>query len=99
MPLKKGTRKKGGNLPVGYLAGSAPEKGAVVEPVHVVTPESLVKIQNGAEVKQEGGKKKRKAGPYALFVKKNYAKVAKEHPSWKATDCIKEIAKMWKNKK
>ena len=32
-------------------------------------------------------------------VKKNYAKVAKEHPSWKATECIKEIAKMWKNKK
>lgn len=98
MPVK-GSCKRGGTLPVGYLAGSAPEKGAAVEPVHVVTSQSLEKIQSGAEVKQDGGKKKRKAGPYALFVKKNYAKVAKEHPSWKATECIKEIAKMWKNKK
>jgi hypothetical protein len=89
MPVKKGTRKKGGNLPVGYLASSAPEKGSEVEAVHAVTPESLKEIQSGTEVKQDGGKKKRKAGPYALFVKKNYAKVAKEHPSWKATDCIK----------
>ena len=70
MPVKKGTRKKGGTLPVGYLAGSAPEKGAAVEPVHVVTPQSLEKIQNGAEVKQEGGKKKKKSRSICFIRKK-----------------------------
>jgi len=40
MPVKKGTRRKGGNLPIGYLAGTAPEKGADAKPVHVLTQES-----------------------------------------------------------
>lgn len=44
-------------------------------------------------------KKRRKAGPYAKFVKKNFASVAKKNPSWKATDCMKQIAKMWKAQK
>jgi hypothetical protein len=54
---------------------------------------------------QEGGAKKkkvkktRKAGPYAKFVKKNFASVAKKNPKWKATDCMKEIAKMWRAQK
>ena len=46
---------------------------------------------------QNGGKKKRKPGKYALYVKKMFPIVAKEHPNWKATDCMKEIAKRWKN--
>ena len=41
---------------------------------------------------------KRKPNPYALFVKKNFATVQKNNPKWKATDVVKEIAKMWKKK-
>ena len=57
---------------------------------------------------QEGGRKKkvvkkkvskRKPNPYALFVKKNFANIQKSNPKWKATDVVKEIAKMWRNKK
>ncbi len=56
---------------------------------------------------QDGGRKKkvvkkvskRKPNPYALFVKKNFASVQKANPKWKATDVVKEIAKMWRNKK
>lgn len=61
------------------------------------TPQLNSETQEGAGKKRK--KTKRKPGPYALFVKKNYAKVAKDHPKWKAPDCIKEIAKMWKTTK
>tara|TARA_Y100000389_G_scaffold131621_1_gene129033 strand:+ start:4941 stop:5336 length:396 start_codon:yes stop_codon:yes gene_type:complete len=68
--------------------------------VSLIPEAQLIANQEGAGKKRKKTKKtKRKPGPYALFVKKNYAKVAKDHPKWKATDCIKEIAKMWKTKK
>lgn len=54
-------------------------------------------VEGGAKKKKK--KAKRKAGPYALFVKKNFASVKKKNPKWGAVDCIKEIAKMWKKQK
>tara|TARA_B110001450_G_C17663928_1_gene498605 strand:- start:1588 stop:1848 length:261 start_codon:yes stop_codon:yes gene_type:complete len=54
-------------------------------------------LEGGAKKKKK--KAKRKAGPYALFVKKNFASVKKKNPKWGAVDCIKEIAKMWKKQK
>ena len=54
-------------------------------------------VEGGAKKKKK--KVKRKAGPYALFVKKNFASVKKKNPKWGAVDCIKEIAKMWKKQK
>jgi|AACY02.14.fsa_nt_gi hypothetical protein len=54
-------------------------------------------MDGGAKKRKKG--KKRKAGPYALFVKKQFSKVKNNHPSWKATECMKEIAKMWKAQK
>lgn len=54
-------------------------------------------FEGGAKKKKK--KVKRKAGPYALFVKKNFASVKKKNPKWGAVDCIKEIAKMWKKQK
>jgi hypothetical protein len=55
--------------------------------------------QEGGAKKKKKVKKARKAGPYAKFVKKNFASVAKKNPKWKATDCMKEIAKMWRAQK
>lgn len=57
-------------------------------------------MQGGARKKKVVKKKvsKRKPNPYALFVKKNFATVQKNNPKWKATDVVKEIAKMWKKK-
>ena len=57
----------------------------------------LSNFEGGAKKKKK--KAKRKAGPYALFVKKNFASVKKKNPKWGAVDCIKEIAKMWKKQK
>lgn len=65
---------------------------------HLQSPSNL---EGGARKKKVVKKKvsKRKPNPYALFVKKNFATVQKNNPKWKATDVVKEIAKMWKNKK
>ena len=74
-------------------------------PVVPITPSEPVDDIVSSDATMDGGAKKkktkvkRKPGPYALFVKKHYDKVAKAHPKWKATDCIKEIAKMWKEQK
>ena len=67
----------------------------VPAPVAEVMPSEIPSIDGGAKKKK---KVKRKPGKYALFVKAQYPTVAKAHPKWKATDCIKEIAKMWKEK-
>lgn len=102
-PVKKNkrktdTKKKGGRAftyaPFNSTEGDAPSvpvQDEVLAPVAEVMPS----IDGGAKKKK---KVKRKPGKYALFVKAQYATVAKAHPKWKATDCIKEIAKMWKQK-
>ena len=105
---KKKTVKKGGR---GYMyapfeADKEPVESTVsTPPVLPITPSDPVDAIVSSDLTMDGGAKKkrkkvkRKAGPYALFVKKHYDKVAKAHPKWKATDCIKEIAKMWKEQK
>lgn len=96
---KKKPVKKGGR---GYMY--APVKEESTPQVPNTPSEPVVDIVSSGPTMDGGAKKKRKkvkrkAGPYALFVKKHYDKVAKAHPKWKATDCIKEIAKMWKEQK
>jgi hypothetical protein len=110
-PKRKATKKpvkKGGR---GYMYApfdadkEAVESVVSTPPVVPITPsEPVDDIVSSGSTMDGGAKKKRKkvkrkAGPYALFVKKHYDKVAKAHPKWKATDCIKEIAKMWKEQK
>ena len=67
-----------------------------------ITAQQPFEMQN-KELSLTGGadkkKKKRKAGPYALFVKKNFAVVKKKEPNMKASDCMKKIAIMWNEKK
>ena len=72
----------------------------VMPPPTMMPPPSTMMPSDGGMM--DGGakkSKKRKAGPYALFVKKQFSKVKNNHPSWKATECMKEIAKMWKAQK
>lgn len=95
---KKKRVNKGGR---GYMYAPFEESPP---PVPNTPREPVVDIVSSGPTMDGGAKKKRKkvkrkAGPYALFVKKHYDKVAKAHPKWKATDCIKEIAKMWKEQK
>ena len=71
----------------------------MMAPPTMIPPSTMMPIDAGM---MDGGakkRKKRKAGPYALFVKKQFSKVKNNHPSWKATECMKEIAKMWKAQK
>lgn len=70
----------------------------LVEDANVPTVDSGM-VGGAKRKKAKKTKKSRKAGPYAKFVKKHFASVAKKNPSWKATDCMKQIAKMWKAQK
>ena len=62
----------------------------------------MVKGGDGCDLreafKQDGDKKKRKPSPYALFVKKQFPLLKKQHPDWKATQIIKEIGNMWRSR-
>lgn len=111
---KKGKSKKGGGFCIGNLAEfesafgdssgasstTAPAPAAVVvagaapAPTPVLEPPMTGEMVGGAKKR-----KSRKAGPYAKFVKKHYASVQKKNPKFKATDCMKEIAKMWRAQK
>ena len=75
---------------------TAIEPAELVDPIDAIASSDPT-MDGGAKKKKQ--KVKRKPGQYALFVKKNYSNVAKAHPKWKATDCIKEIAKMWREQK
>ena len=97
-------RRKGGGFCIGNLHpyedsmssnnSSVPASASLPTPMPIAASASM-----SPEFQMEGGAKKRKAGPYAKFVKKHFASVQKKHPSWKATDCMKEIAKMWRAQK
>ena len=82
--VKKGKKSRGGST-----CNGAPYPDSV---------DKAVPVQEGG-AKKKKVKKTRKAGPYAKFVKKHFASVAKKNPKWKATDCMKEIAKMWRAQK
>jgi len=94
--MKKNTGKRKGDYGGGSHCSGADYPVAVENGIYSETQE-----QSGAggAKKKKKVKKARKAGPYAKFVKKNFASVAKKNPKWKATDCVKEIAKMWRAQK
>ena len=71
----------------------------VMPPPTMMPPSTMMPSDGGMMDGCAKKRKKRKAGPYALFVKKQFSKVKKNNPSWKALDCMKEIAKMWKAQK
>lgn len=98
-------RPRGGGLCIGNLhpfddsnnndsGSSAPAPAPSPAPM---PPTMGNDITGGAKKRKSG--KSRKAGPYAKFVKKHFASVKMKNPKFKATDCIKEIAKMWKAQK
>lgn len=91
--VKKGKKGGGDGSCVGAPFATVFET-PLVEDANVPTVDAMA---GGAKRKKT--KKSRKAGPYAKFVKKHFASVAKKNPSWKATDCMKQIAKMWKAQK
>ena len=105
----KGKGKRGGGLCVGNLAefetafdnsSASSSVPAAAAPTPAPVPAPAARPSMPAEM--EGGAKKRKsrkAGPYAKFVKKHFASVQKKNPKFKATDCMKEIAKMWRAQK
>ena len=110
---KKGPKRRGGGLCIGNLhpfgdsndsdsgagGATAPAPAPVPAPAPATTM-SMDAITGGAKKrKSEKTGKSRKAGPYAKFVKKHFASVQKKNPKFKATDCIKELAKMWKAQK
>ena len=70
----------------------------VAAPVPTSGPSMNVGEMDGGAKKRKS-RKSRKAGPYAKFVKKHFASVQKKNPKFKATDCMKEIAKMWRAQK
>jgi len=112
---KKGPKRRGGGLCIGNLHpfgdsnDSDSGAGGVTAPVPAPAPTlalapaptmSADGITGGAKKrKSKKTGKSRKAGPYAKFVKKHFASVQKKNPKFKATDCIKELAKMWKAQK
>lgn len=95
-------RRRGGGLCVGNLhpfeASESSSGSSAPAPAPAPAPmPGAPQMEGGA--KKRKSRKSRKAGPYAKFVKKHFASVQKKHPSWKATDCMKEIAKMWRAQK
>ena len=100
-------RKRGGGFCVGNLhpfstsADSDFAAGAAPEPPLFQEVAPVAETLTGGAKKRKSKKtgKSRKAGPYAKFVKKHFASVQKKNPKFKATDCIKELAKMWKAQK
>ena len=103
---KKGTKKRGGGLCVGNLhpfeSSNNDLSSGGSDNIQQVSVSAPLSIQPTIGSELTGGAKKkktRKAGPYANFVKKNFASVQKKNPKFKATDCIREIAKMWKLQK
>ena len=94
---------RGGGLCLGNLhpfeqSNDISSGASVPTPVSVSGPASTGSDITGGAKKRKSGKS-RKAGPYAKFVKKHFASVKMKNPKFKATDCIKEIAKMWKAQK
>ena len=99
---KKPTKPRKGGRAFTYApfnSESVPEPlvSETTEPLLNNMPSDIPSMDGGAKKKKN--KTKRKPGKYALFVKQHYEGVAKANPKWKATDCIKEIAKMWRAKK
>ena len=105
----KKVKRKGGGLCVGNLAefetafGDYNANSSMSAPAPVIamptSGPSMTGEMNGGAKKKKKSRKSRKAGPYAKFVKKHFASVQKKNPKFKATDCMKEIAKMWKAQK
>ena len=91
--VKKGKKSRGGSTCNGAPFPKSVDNAELLS----ANPEAVPVQEGGAKKKKV--KKTRKAGPYAKFVKKNFASVAKKNPKWKATDCMKEIAKMWRAQK
>jgi len=91
--VKKGKKSRGGSTCNGAPYPDYVDKAEL----YSAKPEAVPVQEGGAKKKKV--KKARKAGPYAKFVKKHFASVAKKNPKWKATDCMKEIAKMWRAQK
>lgn len=87
--------RRGGGLCVGNLHPFEASESSSGPSAPAPTPMPSAPQMDGGAKKR----KSRKAGPYAKFVKKHFASVQKKHPSWKATDCMKEIAKMWRAQK
>lgn len=104
---RKGVVRKGGGTNCNYANYEtafeindlevAPGSVPVQAPASVMTGDGIVGGAKKIKSKKTG--KSRKAGPYAKFVKKHFASVQKKNPKFKATDCIKELAKMWKEQK
>ena len=102
--VKKGSKKVvrkrlgGGGSPCSYA--SFPDTPTLLHGEDNFSEPAQDQFTGGAKKrKSKKTGKSRKAGPYAKFVKKNFASVQKKNPKFKATDCIKEIAKMWKAQK
>tara|TARA_B110000259_G_scaffold188163_1_gene245296 strand:+ start:4648 stop:5109 length:462 start_codon:yes stop_codon:yes gene_type:complete len=111
-PKKVGVKKRktrGGGFCIGNLhpfeeTGNSNDSSVgtlqAPQPVPAPTPTMSNDITGGAKKrKSKKTGKSRKAGPYAKFVKKHFASVQKKNPNFKAPDCIKELAKMWKAQK
>lgn len=104
--VKKSKNKKGGGFCIGNLhpfestdsSTDDVKSASVPTPTPIVTPPTPTPLERPSET-MTGGAKKRKVGPYAKFVKKHFASVQKKNPNFKATDCMKQIAKMWKAQK
>lgn len=52
----------------------------------------------GSKKKKAKGGKKRKLNPYAAFVKANFKRVARAHPSMKAQSVMRKLAALWRSK-
>ena len=97
-PFDDSADSSGGSVP---SSTQAPAPAPAPAPVPVQAPMPVPSPSMSGDEMSGGAKKRksRKAGPYAKFVKKHFASVQKKNPKFKATDCIKEIAKMWKSQK
>lgn len=87
--------RKSGGLCIGNLHPFNLDAELTAQQPLDIVDNNTMSLTGGADKK----KKKRKAGPYALFVKKNFAVVKKKEPNMKASDCMKKIAIMWNEKK
>ena len=106
-PKKVGVKKRktrGGGFCIGNLhpfednVNSDDSSGGTVQALQQVQMPNMPAANDITGGSKKTGKS-RKAGPYAKFVKKHFASVQKKNPKFKAPDCIKELAKMWKAQK